>query len=230
MDDRLAQTQRLYERAVFGGDARALVEAERHLNAVEADLALARGRVLHARNLDAARRSTVGDADVTERDGAEENGIAELAHVQRANELYRSLGDVRGEGEAQFWIGACHQVVRDDNAAAVPALQRARALATQANDPLTLSYALRHLGIAAHQAGHLDDARRYLEESTQLRRSLGFGAGVAANLVGLAYLAAAHGRRPEVAAILHEADSLCRETGAEGIARQVLEAHRQLGS
>jgi hypothetical protein len=35
---------------------------------------------------------------------------------------------------------------------------------------LTLSYALRHLGIAEHRAGHLDQARSYLEESTRLRR------------------------------------------------------------
>jgi len=53
VDDRLEQTQRLYERAVFGGDAGALAEAERHLSAVEADLAVARGRVIHARFLGA---------------------------------------------------------------------------------------------------------------------------------------------------------------------------------
>ena len=53
VDDRLEQTRRLYERAVFGGDASGLAEADRYLSAVEADLALARRRVLHARFLDA---------------------------------------------------------------------------------------------------------------------------------------------------------------------------------
>jgi hypothetical protein len=53
VDDRLEQTRRLYERAVFGGDASGLAEAERYVSAVEADLALARGRILHARFLDA---------------------------------------------------------------------------------------------------------------------------------------------------------------------------------
>jgi hypothetical protein len=47
------ETRRLYEGAVFGGDASGLAEAERYLSAVEGDLALARGRVLHARFLDA---------------------------------------------------------------------------------------------------------------------------------------------------------------------------------
>lgn len=218
MDDRLEQTQRLYERAVFGGDASGLAEAERHLSAVEADLAVARGRVIHARFLDATSRTLKAPDDVAD----------ELALFERAIELYRSLGDVRGEAEAQFWIGTFHQVVRQDDAAAVPVLERARALATQADDPLTLSYALRHLGIAEHSAGHLDEARSYLEESTQLRRQLGFRPGVAANLVGLAYIAAAGGQAYEAGVMLDEADSIARESSAAGITRQIDEARQHL--
>jgi len=41
----------LYESAVFGGNAEALSTGDRELDAVEADLALARGRLLHARFL-----------------------------------------------------------------------------------------------------------------------------------------------------------------------------------
>jgi len=218
VDDRLEKIQRLYERAVFGGDASALAEAERHLSAVEADLAVARGRVIHARFLDAMSSTLEAPNNVTDA----------LALFERASELYRSLGDVRGEAEAQFWIGTFHQVVRHDDAAAVPALERARALATQANDPLTLSYALRHLGIAEHRAGQLDEARRYLEESTSLRRQLGFGPGVAANLVGLAYIAAGDGRSHEVSAMLSEADSIARDSAAAAITRQIDEARQQL--
>lgn len=218
MDDRLEQTQRLYERAVFGGDASALAEAERHLSAVEADLAVARGRVIHARFLDATSRTLNAPDDIAD----------ELALFERAIELYRSLGDVRGEAEAQFWIGTFHQVVQQDDAAAVPVLERARALATQADDPLTLSYALRHLGIAEHRAGHLDEARSYLEESTQLRRQLRFRPGVAANLVGLAYIAAAGGDRDEAGVMLDEADSIARESSAAGITRQIDEARQHL--
>lgn len=113
MDDRLEQTQGLYERAVYGGDASALADAERHLSAVEADLALARGRVIHARFLDATARTREAPDGVAD----------ELALFERANDLYRSLGDVRGEAEAQFWIGTFHQVVQHDDATAVPALR-----------------------------------------------------------------------------------------------------------
>ena len=69
--------------------------SERYISAVEADLALARGRVLHARFLDATSRRLEAGADVAD----------ELVLFERAVELYRNVGDVRGEAEAQFWIG-----------------------------------------------------------------------------------------------------------------------------
>ena len=87
---------------------------------------------------------------------------------------------------------------------------------------------MRHLGIAEHRAGHLDKARSYLEESTRLRRQLWFGPGVAANLVGLAYIAASDGRADEVPAMLGEADSMARQSAAAGIIRQIDEARQHL--
>jgi hypothetical protein len=48
-DDRIERARKAYERAVFGGDTSALVDAEHGLDAVEADAALARGLILHAR-------------------------------------------------------------------------------------------------------------------------------------------------------------------------------------
>jgi hypothetical protein len=145
----------------------------------------------------------------------------EPALFERALELYWGVGDLCGQAEAQFWIGAFHQVVRDNDAAAVPALERARALATQADDSLIQSYALRHLGIVEHRAGHLGQARRHLEESTRLRRRLGFGPAIAANLVGLAYIAAADGRDEEVPAMLDDADSIASGVTTSKTARGV---------
>ena len=106
-------------------------------------MALARGRLIHARYL--------------EQRGQRQNEIAsdtdELVLFERAAHLYRALDDPRGEGEALFWIGTFQQVVRQDNDAAVPALERALELATETGDSLTVSYVLRHLGIAEHAAG-----------------------------------------------------------------------------
>ncbi|MFD9433381.1 tetratricopeptide repeat protein [Streptomyces sp. NPDC060002] len=210
-DERIGQAQLLYERTVFGGDSGALVSADRSLDEVEADLALARGQVIHARFLD----ERVANA-------------RELELFERAAELYGRLGDVRGEGEAAFWVGAFHQVVRDDADTAVPSFERALDLATRAGDRLTKSYALRHLGFADHMLGRLDEARARFEESTRLRRELGFLPGVAANLIGLAHLAAQQDRRDDAAALLAEATELAESTDSHGVLRWVAQAREEL--
>jgi len=217
VEDRIERARQMYELAVFGGDASGLVGAERDLTAVEADVALARGRLLHARYLEQRGES---------RDELSANG-EELALFERAAHLYRALADVRGEGEALFWIGAFHQVVRRDDEVAVPVLERAQALATEAQDTLTISYVLRHLGIAEHTAGRLDAARAHLEESTRIRREIGFLPGVAANLVGLAYIAAGQGRHKDAGRLIEEADEIANDR-APGILAHVGEARRDL--
>ena len=219
MDERIENARLCYERAVFEGDAGALAEADRDLDAVEADLALARGRIIHTRFL---HQRDVGPGQASEDPG-------ELALFERAAVLYRALGDVAGEAEAQFWVGCFYQVVRRDNETAAPALDRSLELAAQAGEKVTMSEALRHLGIAAHVAGQPDLARERLEESTRLRRELGQAAGAAANLIGLAYIAAGQGRRDDALAILAEAGDLAAASGARGILRSVEEAQAAIG-
>jgi hypothetical protein len=167
VDERVRRARLLYERAVFNGEAGPLAEADRGLDAAEADLAVARGRLMHTRFL--LRR----DQDPA----AAEADPGELPLFERAARLYLALGDVRGEAEALFWVGCFHQVVRRDNAAAVPVLERSLERASRAGDKAVMSEALRHLGIAAHAAGHLETARQRLEESTRLRRETGLLAG-----------------------------------------------------
>jgi tetratricopeptide (TPR) repeat protein len=209
--DRLEQAGMLYERAVFGGDADALPIADRELDSVEADLALARGRIIHARFLD-----------------QREEDARELPLFERAAELYRALGDIRGEAESLFWIGCFHQVVRDDRDLAIPALERSQELAGQVGDKLTMSYALRHLGFAERTAGTLDKARELLDESTKLRQEIGFMPGVAANLVALAYLAGEQGRPDDALALVEEAGAIATASDASAVARWADEARSQL--
>jgi tetratricopeptide (TPR) repeat protein len=218
MAERIENARRLYERAVFEGDAGALEQADRDLDGVEADLALARGRILHTRFL--LQRDTAP--------GQAMEAPEELPLFDRAAQLYQALGDARGEAEALFWVGCFHQVVRRDNDTAVPLLDRSLELATAAGDKRTMSEALRHLGIAAHTAGRLDEARVRLEESTRLRRDLGQPAGMAANLIGLGYIAAGQGRRDDARAILAEAADLATTSGAHRILRSVEEAQAAL--
>ena len=219
VDERIVNARRLYERAVFEGDDAALAQASQGLDGVDADLALARGRILHTRFL-RQRDTDPGQAH---------EDPDELPLFDRAVRLYQALGDVRGEAEALFWVGCFHQVVRRDNDTAAPALDRSLELAAQAGEKVTMSEALRHLGIAAHVAGQPDLARERLEESTRLRRELGQAAGVAANLIGLAYIAAGQGRRDDALAILAEAGDLAAASGARGILRSVEEAQAAIG-
>ncbi|MFI6676944.1 tetratricopeptide repeat protein [Kribbella sp. NPDC050470] len=207
MDERVRLAGELYERAIFNGEAGVLARADRELDAAEAELALARGKVLHGRFLE----SGVEDA-------------RELELFERALGLYDALGDERGQGEAFFWIGCFHQVVRDDSEPAVSAFTCSRELARKCGDDLMLSYALRHLGVAAHMAGDVDQARALLEESTALRRTLGFTAGVAANMVGLIYLSSGD----EAHALADEAASLAASVGADAISKQIEEARSRL--
>ena len=162
-DDRIERARAAYQRAVFDGDTSALADAERGVDAVEADAALARGLILHARFQSvSAEPSSLPTEDP-----------AELPLFKRALELYRALGDTRGEAEAMFWIGCLHQFIRRDNETALAYLERSCRLAEQTGDKPTWSEALRHLGIVAHTAGRLDEARELLQESCRPRREIG---------------------------------------------------------
>ena len=204
------QARQLYDLACFNDDQGALAAADRVLDGAEAALALARARIMHARFL----------ADRQERP-------EELVLAGRAA-LFGRLGDGRGEGEALFWAGAFHQVVRQDGAAARPLLERARQAADAAGDKLTLSYAVRHLGFAAMADGHLDAARRLLEESVRLRRDIGFLPGVAAGILALAQLAACQGDHDQAVNLLDEAASIAAVAPAASVLRWVDQARQEI--
>jgi hypothetical protein len=104
-DARIERSRIRYERALFDADPGALAEADRELDAVEADLALARGRLIHGRFLE----QRTEDPDQASEDPQE------LALFERAARLYEEHGNRRGEAESLFWIGCFHQVVRRDN-------------------------------------------------------------------------------------------------------------------
>lgn len=218
VDERVRQARLLCERAVFSGEAGPLAEAARQLDAAEADLAVARGRLMQTQLV--LRRD--------EDPAAAEEDPGELALFERAAQLYRELSNLGGEGEALFWVGCFHQVARRDNSTAVPVLERSLELASQAGDNAVMSEALRHLGIAAYAAGYLDAARQRLEESTRLRRETGHSPGAAANLVGLAYIAATQGRRGDALALLDEATAIAEASKAQRILQQVSQARAEL--
>ena len=82
--------------------------------------------------------------------------------------------------------------------------------------------------IAAHGTGQMEVARQRLEESTRLRREIGLLPGVAANMVGLAYIAAAQQRSDDALALLDEARAIAEASQAHRILQQVSQARAEL--
>lgn len=206
-DERVVRAVDCFELATFGGDPSGLDVADRELDAAEADLALARGRIAHARFF----TDRVEDP-------------RELVHFERAVLLYRRLGDVHGEALASFWVGCAYQVVRGDGASALPALRKAYEM----GEPLTRSYAARHLGFHALATRDLGQAGMLLEESLRLRRAHGSTAEVAAALLALAEHRALCGDGDESDRLLDEAESAAKTTGAVGVLRWVAATREEL--
>jgi tetratricopeptide (TPR) repeat protein len=203
----------LFEAAMFVGDRSALERSDDVLDAVEAPLSLARGKVLHVRFLN----------------DREENS-QELVLFERAAELYERLGDASGEADALFWVGCWHQVVKGDGATGRPYFERSYELAKSVEDRMTMSYAVRHLGFADRDAGHFDQARERLTESVTLRREIGFRPGEAAGLVALAYLAAETGDRSAALHHLDEARSVAESCGAKAVSGWIEQARTLIRS
>ncbi|MFJ4200605.1 tetratricopeptide repeat protein [Streptomyces sviceus] len=198
--DWIERAGELFEAAMFGGETSALDRSDDVLDAVEAPLSMARGKVLHVRFLNERKENS-----------------EELVLFERAAELYERLGDTSGQADALFWIGCWHQVVKGDGATGRPYFERSYALAKSVDDPMTMSYAIRHLGFADRDAGHFDQARERLTESVTLRREIGFRPGEAAGLVALAYLAAETGDPSAAFRYLDEAQSVAESCGAKAV-------------
>ncbi|KAB1984233.1 tetratricopeptide repeat protein [Streptomyces triticiradicis] len=211
--DWIERAGELFEAAMFGGDTSALERSDAVLDAIEAPLSMARGKVLHVRFLN---------------DRGENS--QELVLFERAAELYEHLGDASGEADALFWVGCWHQVVKGDGAAGRPYFERSYELAKSVNDRMTMSYAIRHLGFADKDAGHFDQARERLIESVTLRREIGFRAGEAAGLVALAYLAAETGDSPTAFGHLDEAQSVAESCGAKAVSGWIEQARTLIRS
>jgi tetratricopeptide (TPR) repeat protein len=193
---------RCYDDATFGGRPELIADGERELDAIEADLALARGKLLHARFLD-------GRANRDER---------ELPLFERAVELYRELDDGANLANALFWVGCCHQVVLDDEQAALDYFHTAYDLAAELGADLVRSFAVRHLGFAALSTGELDLARTRFDESLRLRREADAEPPVvAAAIIPLAVLAEQRGDTGRAEDLFSEATRIAEDNKAIGV-------------
>jgi hypothetical protein len=96
-----------------------------------------------------------------------------------ADRLAGQAPDPVGRAYARFYVGLIAGVLRDEADAA----EKHWRAALDTDDEYVRSYALRHLGGAADEAGRPDKAREMWQESTRLRQRVGFVPGVLAQLV-----------------------------------------------
>lgn len=216
-DDPLLRADILNEQALFAGSAEARAAATRELDRVESRLEAERGRVLHAKFL----------ADRGDAEGADEDP-RELAHFAAALAAAERAGDPLLVGWARLWIGILHQVVRGDDATALPHFQAAYDAARATQSRLLASYAVRHLAFAWSNAGHHDEAWRGFEESVELRRAERFWPGVAAGLLTLAEIAHERGRTAEARRYLRRSIATAKRCGATAFLARTEALEREL--
>jgi tetratricopeptide (TPR) repeat protein len=193
---------RCYDDATFGGRPERVLEGEDELDVIEADLALARGKLLHARFLD-------GREHVDER---------ELPLFEKAAELYEKHGERAKLASALFWVGCCHQVVLGDESTALDFFHASYDLAAELGADLVRSEAVRHLGFVAINAGELELAHTRFAESLRLRRDADAAPGVIATaIIPLAVLAGKRGDPRQADDLFAEATRIAEDNGAIGV-------------
>ncbi|MBO9205438.1 MULTISPECIES: hypothetical protein [Niastella] len=101
-----------------------------------------------------------------------------LALFNSSNRLYATLQDKAGEALTSFYIGLCYEnntdSTKNDLGVAEGYYRKSLALATQAGDGRTQSYARRHLAGLYFDKHQIDSALGYAYESYQLREQTGW--------------------------------------------------------
>jgi tetratricopeptide (TPR) repeat protein len=184
-------------------------ELEAAIEAVERAAAERGDRSLEAFAL--SRRGLALHGDFL-RDRSRGEPPGELELFERALELRRDLGDMNAFAESLFHVGLVHQVVRGDNETSRPFFESSYGAAT---DPVTRSYALRHIAFCEDAAGDEAAAERHHEEALELRREAGWQAGIAAQLAQVAEHRARRGDREGAAEYARQARAILVELGAE---------------
>lgn len=138
----------------------------------------------------------------------------ELDFFQRGLELRQKDGTRSQIAESIFHVGLVHDVIRRDYETALKYHQEAYDLAHEANDKVTASYAIRHIGFAHVVANEMEAAREALMESLQLREEAGFTPGIAFALAALANLDTRTGDKESALARLVRSRDMLESLGA----------------
>jgi tetratricopeptide (TPR) repeat protein len=90
-------------------------------------------------------------------------------HFDRAQEIYKKLGDEIGLGEAMFYRGLVYQM-QGQSRQARETFDQALELTKKSADERMQSFVVRHIGYLQQSAGEIDAARTNFQESLELRQ------------------------------------------------------------
>ena len=130
-------------------------------------------------------------------------------------DLRKEHGSSSHIAESVFHIGLVHDVVRQEYDKALPYHQEAYKLAMEADEKLTMSYAIRHIGFTKLANEDIAGATEAFTESLELRQSIRFVPGVAFALATLARVSKMSGDIIQALNQFKEARDLLLLLGAE---------------
>lgn len=149
----------------------------------------------------------------------------ELLFFERGLALRQQGDDQAAIAESLFHVGLVYGVVRSEHERALPFFEDAYHRATDAHDPITASYAIRHIAFARAAAGDMPAAQAALAESLRLREAANFMPGVAMALMIQAYPYVEAGNKARAVHILERAKGIFKSLDAP---RRVTEIDQQL--
>lgn len=138
----------------------------------------------------------------------------EMDFFKRGLDLRKEHGSSSQVAESVFHIGLVHDVIRQEYDKALPYHQEAYKLATETDDKLIMSYAIRHIGFTKLAVEDLAGAKQDFTESLELRESIGFKPGIAFSLATLARVELMENNNKQALAYLKKARKLLSSLGA----------------
>jgi predicted ATPase/class 3 adenylate cyclase len=151
------------------------------------------------------------------RDGSDIESDADaigLTYLERARDIYRRIGDLRGEANALWGIGNYHYF-RGLEGNGVEQFRAALAMVRQTGDLTMEAWSLHMLGTSMLRNGDVAGAHANVAHAIRHFHAAGDAAGLTLTLDDMSAIAVAEGDLPRAARLRGAARNLTSETGAE---------------
>jgi predicted ATPase/class 3 adenylate cyclase len=136
-----------------------------------------------------------------------------LGYIERARDLYRKVGDERGEATALWGLGNSLYFRNEGDRLAVAEFRQALEIFRRTGDRTMEAWSLHMLGTGLMRLGQVAEARQHIVHAVRHFYAAGDAAGITLTLDDLSALAVAEGDLVRAARLRGAARSLTAETG-----------------